>query len=321
MPEELLIHGERRVWLRAFWGFNPEEGGYLGFTNEGNRARFIRDYRNGDLVLIYGADQKETRLDQRRQLLGFLEVEPTPIMDVERSSEVERRRKQQNGWINRWTYALPVKRAWRVNRRIEAHHLARRTFESHNPVLIASRCELLTPEEAKAALELPVTQANVFGEPPISEDKFIGEATLQKFFEPTKGVTPSFGKRDFSVEDAPNTLYVLKLEGDVAAFLGRQRFEVGRQIIVKVGHAKEPKRRCETHNAHLPPACAYHWKIELISRPFESGINAKEAEDRLKEAFANYFESLGGEFFLANEDKIRSEFSRIAPAAFVLKAP
>lgn len=144
----------RRVWLRAFWGFGPEDGGYLGFTNEGNRDRFIREYRDGDLVLIYGADQEQTRPDQRRQLLGFLEVEPVPITDTERSSEVERHRKVENGWQERWTYAVPVKRAWRVNRKIEAHNLARTTFATHNPVLIASRCELLTPEEAERALAL-----------------------------------------------------------------------------------------------------------------------------------------------------------------------
>jgi hypothetical protein len=28
----------RRVWLRAEWGFDPEEGGYLGFTLEAHRA-------------------------------------------------------------------------------------------------------------------------------------------------------------------------------------------------------------------------------------------------------------------------------------------
>jgi hypothetical protein len=43
---------KRRVWLRAFWGFSPEDEGYLGFTHEGNRARFLREYQDGDLVLI-----------------------------------------------------------------------------------------------------------------------------------------------------------------------------------------------------------------------------------------------------------------------------
>jgi hypothetical protein len=35
------------MWLRAFWGCG-EDAGYLGFTNEGNRDRFIREYQDGD---------------------------------------------------------------------------------------------------------------------------------------------------------------------------------------------------------------------------------------------------------------------------------
>src|SRR5690348_12871848 len=90
LVEQLETAPIRRVWLRAFWGFSPEDEGYLGFTHEGNRTRFLNEYQKGDLVLIYGADHKHTRLDQRRQVLGFLEIEPTPITDVERSSESDR---------------------------------------------------------------------------------------------------------------------------------------------------------------------------------------------------------------------------------------
>ena len=312
---------QRRVWLRAFWGFNPEEGGYLGFTNEGNRDRFIREYQDGDLVLIYGADQQQTRPEQRRQLLGFLEVEPTPIVDIERSSEAERRRKKENGWQDRWTYAVPVKRAWRVNRKIEAHNLARRTFETHNPVLIASRCELLTPNEANAALSLPVTPANVYGTPQLPVGDTIGESELRRLFAPSRGVKPTFGERRFAVEDSENRLYVLKLEGNTAAFLGREAYQVGQKAIFKVGHAKEPKHRCETHNAHLPPACAYHWKVALVSEPIDGGELAKEAEDKLKREFDNRFESLGGEFFLGEESAVMIEFSRLTRAAFFFRAP
>jgi hypothetical protein len=311
----------RRVWLRAEWGFDPEEGGYLGFTLEGNRTRFISEFREGDLVLIYGADQKQTRRDQRRQLLGFLEVEPIPITDAERSSEADRRRKIENGWQERWTYGVPVKRAWRVNRRIEAQHLARHTFETHNPILIASRCELLTPEEAAATLALPVTPVNVFGEPPLSPEQLIGEVAMRSYFEPSRGVTPNFGNRTFSIEDAENQLYVLKLEGDPAAFLGRPRFEVGRKAIVKVGHAKDPQLRCDAHNAHLPPACAFRWRVELKSPAFPGGAEAKKAEDALKQKFAATFESLGGEFFLGDYPTLVTEFTMITrELSFVIAA-
>jgi hypothetical protein len=227
----------------------------------------VREYREGDLVLIYGADQKQTQRDQRRQLLGIYDVEPISVSDTERSSDAHRRRKIENGWQGRWTYAVPIRRAWRVNRKIEAHYLARNTFKAHNAMLIASRCELLTPGEAETALALAVTPVNVFGEPSLLPSQTTEEAALRSFLKPSRGVTPSFGDRKFTVEDTENRLYLLKLEGDVAAFLGRKPFEVFRKMIVKVGHAKDPQQRCGTHNAHLP-ACAFKWRVYLMSKQF-----------------------------------------------------
>jgi hypothetical protein len=164
LTDQIENASSRRVWLRAFWGFSPEDEGYLGFTHEGNRTRFLSEYRKGDLVLIYGADDKQTRPDQRRQVLGFLDIEPIPISDIERSSEADRRWRQENGFLERWTFALPVKRAWRINRKIEARHLVPRAFEEHEAILIASRGELLAFEEAEVVLGLPVAPTNVFGE-------------------------------------------------------------------------------------------------------------------------------------------------------------
>jgi hypothetical protein len=97
----------------------------------------------------------------------------------------------------------------------------------------------------------------------------------------------------------------------VANFLGRGRHETFSKVIVKVGHAKEPKERCDTHNSHLPPACAFHWKVVLISRPFSGGEEAKRAEDILKQRFNERFESLGGEFFLGQESAVLSQFSDV----------
>jgi hypothetical protein len=310
------------MWLRAFWGFTPEEEGYVGFTKPGDRERFIREFKDGDLILIYGADQEQTQKAQRRQVLGFLEVEPSPITDVERSSDPNRRWKVERGWQDRWTYAVPVKRAWRIKEtRIEAHHLFRRTFDAHNPILIASRGELLTPEEVEVALSLPVVPANVFGEVALPPEALLGANAMKHSLEPSQGVTPTFGERSFSVEDAENRLYVLKLQGNVAAFLGRQPFEVAGKVIVKVGHAKEPQLRCAAHNAHLPPACRFKWTVDLTSPPFPGGVEAKRAEDDLKQQFAERFESLGGEFFLGDELTISVEFARLMePSRLNLRA-
>lgn len=320
LVEALGSRAAPRVWLRAFWGFAPEDEGYLGFTREGNRTRFVNEYQDGDLVLIYGADEKHTRPEQRRQLLGFLDIEPRLISDLERSSENDQRWKRENGFTDRWTFALPVKRAWRINRRIDARHLVPHTFAAHEAILIASRGELLNPKEIEAVLALPVSPTNVFGEPPLPIEQTEAETTLQKLFSPSKGFTPSFGERTHTVEDDETFLYVLALDGHLGHFLGRQPYEVARKVVIKIGLAKDPQVRCDTHNQHLPPACKFKWRVLFKSRAFTGAQSAKLAEDQLKDLFDRKFESLGGEFFLVDEDKLQSEFSNVAPAAFVLKA-
>lgn len=311
-----------RVWLRAFWGFSPEDEGYLGFTNEGNRTRFLNECQDGDLVLIYGADNTLTRVDQRRQLLGFLEIEPRPITDIERSSDNDRRWREENGFLDRWTFALPAKKAWRINRRVEAQHFVPDAFNRYQPILIASRGELLNEDEAERVLQLPVTPADVFGMPPLPMDQKEAEFQIQTLFRPSRGFTPSFGKREYEIEDAENSLYVLELQGSAAAFLGRQPYETAGKSIIKIGLAKDPQVRCETHNKHLPPACAFKWKLMVRSEPFPGAITAKEAEDSLKERFGSIFFSLGGEFFLADTKAIFSEFTKFAPARnFIRAAP
>lgn len=299
-----------RVWLRAFWGFGPEEGGYLGFTARKNRDRFIDEHQANDLVLIYGADRRETKREQRRQLLGFLQVEATPIRDVDRASSTELARKKANNWTHRWTYAVPVVRAWRITQRYDVGHFARKTFATHNPSLIASRCELMVPDEASAVLRIPAVEAKVFGE--TVEEITSYEAPIDELVHrPSRGVVPSFGHRSFEVSDAENRLYVLRLHGDVAQFLGRPAYTVAGKVVVKVGHAKEPNDRCNTHNAHLPKACSYSWALELVSRPFAGGQEAKLAEDKLKATLEQRFESLGREFFLVEEKALNSEFLNV----------
>jgi hypothetical protein len=159
-----------RIWLKAFWGFDPGNEGYLGFTRSGDRDRFLEEAQLGDLVLIYGADAPETDAEDRRQALGFLEIEPVPISDRERMSAEGLKRKIESGWAERWTFAVPVKRAWRVNRRIEVRHLAPITYTPARARVIASRGELMTPEESLNYLRLPVSPVDVFGQEPIRAD-------------------------------------------------------------------------------------------------------------------------------------------------------
>ena len=223
-----------RVWLKAFWGFDPGNEGYLGFTRPGDRERFIEQAQPDDLVLIYGANAPETAASDRRQALGFLEIVPVPISDRDRLSPEGLTRKIANGWEERWTYAVPVKRAWKVTRPIEVKHLAPDTYTPAYARVIASRGELMKREEARHALRLPVLRVSVFGEPAnIGEQQT--EASLQAIFAPSRGINPIFGPRTSEYEDREHFLYMLQLSGEIIPYLlGRSALTLQNKILIKV---------------------------------------------------------------------------------------
>ncbi len=47
-----------QIWTRSFYGFSPEEDGYVGWTEASARDRYAARLNDGDLILIYGAGQR-----------------------------------------------------------------------------------------------------------------------------------------------------------------------------------------------------------------------------------------------------------------------
>src|SRR4051794_1718323 len=105
----------RRIRLRSFYGFAPEEDGYIGWSEEGPRDRMLGLLEHGDLFIIYGAVSSETEKSHRNRVVGFLQVEGRAIRDIDKASSTGMQRKRAKGWGDKWTYAIPVVRAWRVD--------------------------------------------------------------------------------------------------------------------------------------------------------------------------------------------------------------
>lgn len=103
------------IWLRSFFGFFPEEDGYIGWSKDANRKHVLSKASSGDLMMIYGAGSASTSSSDILRVLGFLQIETKPIRDFDKASEKGIQRKRDNGWQDKWTFALPVRRAWRVS--------------------------------------------------------------------------------------------------------------------------------------------------------------------------------------------------------------
>lgn len=89
-----LPNKPRRVWLRSFYGFGPEDDGYIGWTEEGSRDRMLGLVEDGDLFMIYGAVSTETEKSHRHHVVGFLQVEARAIRDIDKASPAGMQRKR-----------------------------------------------------------------------------------------------------------------------------------------------------------------------------------------------------------------------------------
>lgn len=307
-----------RFWLTAFWGFEPEHEGYYGFTLEGGRSRFLREYQDGDLVLIYGADVANTAKLDRKQLLGILKVQPTPIWDIDKISDFGLSEKKQLGKEDSWRYAVPVRRAWRIDQRIGVKHLIPDTYDGSNGQALASFGQVITSEESKRILQLRVTEVNVFGEPPLA-DTSTRKVTFETAYNAKSGPAPSYGQRTSNYVDGEAFAYVMELTGDLSAFLGKPFYEVRGKRLIKIGFSNDPARRLAELNCGFPSSASIRWTERTRSQPYADGASAFDVEQSLHEEFGKVAARQGNEIYLCDERFIDSTFAPLVQA-FRLKA-
>ena len=300
----------RQVWLRAFYGFDPEGSGYIGFTNEGDRRAMLEQMRDGDLVLIYGAVEELTDQSLRAQALGFLEVTLDICGDRERMSDDAYAWKVERGFQERWTNGIKVRRAWRVRNRVGIKTIAPEAYQGKHRFTRTTRAILLDQDERRRALSHPVQQTNVFGEPTVTIDE-LSSGPMGQVLKPSRGIPPSFGDRSSTHEDGENFLYLMLLTADAKTLLG-DAFRPG-YALAKIGRSNDPARRLGEINAGYPESAIVKWELKQ-KQAFADGATAHNHEDNLKAIFDTTFSSLGGEFFTGGREELLSAFQNYCVA-------
>lgn len=291
-----LPNKPRRVWLRSFYGFGPEDDGYIGWSEEGPRDRMLGLVEDGDLFMIYGAVSAETEKNQRNRVVGFLQVEARAIRDIDKASSAGMQRKRTKGWGDKWTYAIPVVRAWRVDESILLERIAPKTYRPEAGQAIAVWNPPLLPEEIDLALKIKVTEVSVFGEPPLPETA-LKQNPFGRAFRPSRAFPGSFGERNATYEDGPTCMYLALFDGDGFALLGQAKPQFDKSVLVKIGVSNDTSRRALELNAGFPPASIGKWTMKLFSEPYDGRQAAEAAEQSFKDKADKQLQSLGGEFF------------------------
>lgn len=306
-PLSALKRDPPQVWLRSFYGFTPETWGFIGFTQKGRRDTFVKETRNGTLVVIYGASKSKNPADKGK-ILGVLQISHQqghardfmlPSAWAEKAADPESK--------GRWNFAVKVTKAWRVTdeHRTDVESFAPETYSSTLAQSIGAHCKRMTFADAQNLLKLDLFEVPVFGGLPVGQ--FV-EGPASEVLSPSKPGPVSKSAFETKESEGPKHLYVLQLEGDESHLLGEP---VEDEIVVKVGFSGSPSTRCYDHNRTLP-ACAFKWKI--LHSTFEEGGAAYDCSDRaiagenkMKSAIEGYGgRSLGGEFFRASAGHVEA---------------
>lgn len=303
----------RPVWLTSFWGFDPARWGCIGFADEARRIRFLRGSQPGVLVAIYVTKGRGPE-DMRGQVVGILEIShetghASAFLSGDRWAQKENDPEARGKWL----FALRATRAWRVvpEDYRPVHELLPAAYASADPQLIGSNGVPVSPEEAERLFQLEVYEVEVYGQ---TEPVNASIMTLEAAVSQTRGGPIATRGYEVGETDGPRHLYILKLEGDIAAWLGRTPAEVDGRWIIKVGLSKSPMSRRDQIQGSWPRG-VFQWSVfrpkdPMEPAPYANGAVALKGEDAMKARLVNEgAEWLGGEYYLTEEWLVSSAWT------------
>jgi hypothetical protein len=285
----------KKMWIRSFYGFGPEEDGYVGWSQEVGREHFLKDTSDGDLIMIYGAGSAETEKAQRSYILGFVQIDAKRIRDRDKSSALSLQHKAKRGWADKWTYGIPVRRAWRAEEKLLIRQIATRSYRAEAGQAIGVWGAAMDEGEIAQALKIKVSEVNVFGELPVTTEA-VTKLPFAEVFKPSRGFPGSAGPRTLINTDGETYLYLAKFEGDGHALVGKAKGFADRNLAMKIGVTNNLAGRVLQLNAGIPPAAKGKWRIELQAS-YVDRKSAEDAEQVFKDRSGSKLESLGREFF------------------------
>lgn len=307
-PRVAITGVEPDVWLSEFIDFSPETQGYDAYMEKAWRDHFIEHSQPGALMIAYHQSRG------KRRVCGILEL--THVIGGKQEFDTGNSATAEEGW----EFAVKAIRGWKVEEDAQpvVEDFAPDTFTKKNRAQIDWQGMKLTRQEALKVLDLPLREVDVAG------DKLISAALpglCDEVLRPSRPGPVSQSPRVVMEAEGPKHLYILQLEGDADAFLGKN---ANGGKIVKVGFSVSPVTRRNAHNRALPK-CAFKWTLlhstyDEGMEPFQSSKHALAGEDTMKSYLDAHGKSLGGEFFLAPDEAVKSAWRNAITAARNWKA-
>lgn len=297
---------ETSVLFTSFLGWSPETWGTVGWSGDRGktrRANLLKGLTDPFITVCYGTSNK-TYIDPelKGMIAGFMLVTHQTGDRDEFTHPIHHASDP-----SQWRHSLRAVRAfsylpeYRLRAQDVFPDLSRtaRHVSAMGKVLTApANIDLLrrTPW-----VEVPVYSSSADGVPNVSEEgSAAGSVRPGPDNQGGYSVPPRF-------DQLPRDLYVLRLEGDTDAYLGRS---AGGRTIFKIGLSVSPDMRRQAFQKSMPRG-AFQWVISRTSsasgfKAFHSFDDAVSGENIIKQRLAASSESLGGEFYLASESDIEA---------------
>ena len=293
------------VLFTSFWGWTPEDWGTVGWTGERGRTRrtnLLKELSDPFITVVYVTSNK-TYIDPslKGMIAGFYLVshetggrnEFTHPIHYDRSPE-------------KWQHSLRAVRAFSFLP--EYRHRAQDVF----PGLAKSARHISAMGEViNDSAVIDLLRTTPWEEVPVYASGTLTEPAHQVDGNPSGMVPPGPNNPGgyqvpWQGEGGPRELYVLRLEGDTDAYLGRS---AEGQSIYKIGLSASPDMRRQNFQKSMPRG-AFTWVVERTTTkdgqlPY-SGYNVAVAgENAMKNHLARNGIHLGGEFYLCHDAVIK----------------
>lgn len=274
----------------------------------GSADPLLKNSNVGTLVAIYVTKGKGPE-NMRGKVVGVLEMShetgnAQEFISGDRWAEKERDPDSRGKWL----YAVKATRAWRVvpEDYVPVEALFPQAYNSSHPEFIGASGVSVPADEVAKLYELDVYEVPVYGQ---TEPVDPTIQTLESALNPSRAIRPASQPYWVGETDGPKHLYILRLTGNIAAYLGRFPDRVENQQIIKVGFSKSPQaRRDQIQSAY--PRGSFNWEVFKPSHqpdnaPYANAEIAIAGEDAMKKRLVeDGAEVLGGEFFLADDNLV-----------------
>ena len=314
LPED--IWGQAySVLFTSFWGWSPEDWGTVGWSGDlgfPRRRNLLAELTDPFITVCYVTSNKsDIDPDLKGKVAGFYLVSHQTGDRDEFTHPIRHRLEP-----DKWRHSLKALRAFSYlpEYRLSVSELDAGLLSRARSV--SAMGEILTvSQQIELLRKTPFIEVDVYASTGGADAKPNDAASLKGMVRAGPASNDGYVVSD-GTQWLPRELYILRLNGDIGAFLGKP---ADGQAIIKVGLSASPEMRRQSIQKAMPRG-AFEWQIDRTTtstgrKRYPGHAVAVKGENAMKRHLAAHADWLGGEFYLASKADIESAWDLGCQAA------